>query len=87
MNDDEIEFLKTLVRSFPGQVYHNDTVDGVLVPIVGVTDNHRDTDDPQEPPESVAWLGGMYIGKCVGLLSVGPDNFVVMAKVNIQWPE
>lgn len=89
MSDEEIAFLKTLIAAFPGKVFYWCQHEGELLPISSVSDNHKDTKDPEEIPESVAWIGRgrrMHNSKCIGLLSADPENFKLMQEVSIVWP-
>lgn len=83
MTDEETNKLEQLLELFPGQVHFFDQYDGIYLPISAIRHNHRDTDDPQEPPESIALI--MNSSKHIGLLGVEATQFVILNVMHINW--
>lgn len=87
MSDFEIAKLRRFLNySEVGRLYYEDKYEGVLVLVRCITDNHKDTDDPKELPETVAWIEGRS-NSCIGLFNAELDDFKFMVSISLDFPK
>ena len=92
MSDKEVVFLETLLNLGFKIYYAEPFNNGELIPIRSITHNHRDqflidgTHDPQETPESVAWVANKPVS-CIGLMTAQKNEFKLMAEIQLNWPD
>ena len=90
MSDEEVALLERILTLGGGKLYYKDSVNGVLIPISSISHNHRfnimpnGSLDPQEIPESAAWLANSN-GKCIGLLNALPEDFKFMLELKVNF--
>lgn len=88
MTDKEIQEFGNLLTMSQYEVYFFDNDGGVLKRVHSIQHNHRDTKDPAELPEPVAWLGQPkqpipWTGNCISLWLTEITDFRIFTK--IEW--
>ena len=75
MNDEQIEFLKSVLKLTKMKIFLKD--DGILIPVLSIQTDFIDKDSDFGEP--VACLNN---GKCAALSCVGSNDFVVIVTEN-----